>query len=84
MYQLCTLNLEFLSIWLFLQAQERQDSDIKSCREAKHSKLKAEIADLEEKVTSGNGSDDISNGLDKSSHISLEELNAAKRVGTVL
>lgn len=75
-----SLNLGVSSLLLFVQSQERQESDIQSCHEAKHSKLKAEVVDLEEKVASGNGSESISNGFDKFLHNCLEELNAAKRV----
>lgn len=68
-----------LSLLKLLKSQERQESDIQSCHEAKHSKLKAEVVDLEEKVASGNGSESIANGFDKFLHNCLEELNAAKR-----
>ena len=74
------LNFEDSSILLFVQAQERQESDIKACHEEKRSQLKTEIVDLEEKVARGNGGGDIANGFDKSLHNSLEELNTAKKV----
>ncbi|KAJ7958721.1 Coiled-coil domain-containing protein 93 [Quillaja saponaria] len=70
---------KLISLLELLKDIERQESDLRSDYDAKHSELQAEIIELEAKIASGCDSKDFSNQLNHSLSESHEKLNSAKK-----
>lgn len=67
-------------ILCLLQDLEKQESHFQSYSNAQHSKLQAEIIELEEIITNGHDNKSLMDGLDHSLSKSAEEENSARKV----
>ncbi|XAR69339.1 hypothetical protein NMG60_11000885 [Bertholletia excelsa] len=74
-----TVVKRLLPLLQSLKALERQASDFQSHCNAKHSRLQAEVNELENRISCSKDDRNLFNDIDYSLHNSLEKLNSVKR-----